>query len=97
MPEGPTLVGATLSLICEAPPEDPPVSFSWTGPTGQDVSLTDTDGTISITLFAIGVYGTYTCTATNEFGMTTTTVQAVLAGIIVIMYELKGKKFNPNS
>ena len=80
MPEVPIVVGATVSLICEIPPEDPPVSFSWTDPAGQDVSLTDTDGTISVTLSASGDYGNYTCTATNEFGMATTTVETVRAG-----------------
>ena len=69
--------GSTVDLVCEATAGD---LYSWTGPSGQDVSLADTDGTISVTISASGDYGTYTCAATNEFGMGNATVGVVRAG-----------------
>ena len=78
-PSGPIVNGSMITLMCVAMTGDLPISFSWTGPAGQDVSLTDTDGTISVTLSAIGDYGSYTCAATNVFGMATTKVDLIQA------------------
>ena len=73
--------GSTVDLVCEATAGDLPISYSWTGPSGQDVSLSDTDGTISVTISASGDYGTYTCAATNEIGMgNAADVEVVQAG-----------------
>ena len=77
--------GSIVTFRCEAMSGDLPISYSWTGPANQDVSLTDTDGTISVTPSASRDYGNYTCTATNEFGMATTTVEVIQAGT----YECK--------
>ena len=80
-PSGPVIEGSTVDLVCEATAGDLPISYSWTGPSGQDVSLADTDGTISVTISASGDYGTYTCAATNEFGMGNASVEVIQAGI----------------
>ena len=80
-PSGPAIEGSTVDLVCEATAGDLPISYSWTSPSGQDVSLADTDGTISVTISASGDYGTYTCAATNEFGMGNATFEVVRAGI----------------
>ena len=77
-PPGPIVNGSIVTFRCEAMSGDLPISYSWTGPANQDVSLTDTDGTISATL---SEYGFYTCTATNEFGMATTKVDLIQAGM----------------
>ena len=79
-PSGPVIEGSTVDLVCEATAGDLPISYSWTGPSGQDVSLADTDGTISVTISASGDYGTYTCAATNEFGMGNASVEVIQAG-----------------
>ena len=80
IPPGPVVLGLDVALVCEATAEIPPISYSWTDPAGQNVPLTtDTDGTISVTLSASGNYGTYTCRATNEFGISTTTVEVIQA------------------
>ena len=80
-PSRPVIEGSTVDLVCEAPAGDLPISYSWTGPSGQDVSLADTDGTISVTISASGDYGTYTCAATNEIGMgNAADVEVVQAG-----------------
>ena len=72
--------GATVALVCEAMAGDLPISYSWTGPNGQEVSPGDTDGTISVTFSASGDYGNYTCTATNEFGVDNATTEVIRAG-----------------
>ena len=82
-PSEPIVSGSMVTFMCVAMTGDSPISYSLTGPAGQDVSLTDTDGTISITLSASGDYGAYTCTATNEFGMASTTVEVIQAGSYV--------------
>ena len=79
-PPGPVVEGATANLTCEAMAGDLPISYSWTGPNGQEVFPGDTDGTISVTLSASGDYGTYTCTATNEFGVDNATTEVIRAG-----------------
>ena len=53
---GPVIEGSTVGLVCEATAGDLPISYSWTGLSGQDVSLADTDGTISVNISA-GDYG----------------------------------------
>ena len=79
-PSGPIVSRSMVTFMCAAMTGDSPISYLWTGPAGQDVSLTDTDGMISITLSASGDYGPYTCTATNELGMASTTVEVIQAG-----------------
>ena len=86
-PSGPVIEGSTVDLVCEATAWDLPTSYSWTGPSGQDVSLSDTDGTISVTISASGDYGTYICAATNEFGMRNATVEVIQAGRCVFNFR----------
>ena len=74
------MLGTTVDLVCEAIAGDGTISFSWTDPSGVDVSLGDTDGTISVLLSASGDYGIYTCTATNVFGMDTASIGVLQAG-----------------
>ncbi len=88
-PLEPVIVGSTVNLVCEAMAGDPPISYSWTGPSGQAVSPGDTDGTISVMFSDSGDYGIYTCTATNEFGIENATVEVMLAG------KRKGKRKGP--
>ena len=83
-PPGPVVLGTTVDLVCEAIAGDGTISFSWTDPSGVDVSLGDTDGTISVLLSVSGDYGIYTCTATSVFGMDTASVQVVQAGGLIL-------------
>ena len=78
-PSGPIPIGTTVTLVCAAVSGDLPISYSWTGPDGQDVSLADTDGINLVTLSTSGYYGNYTCTASNEFGMATATLEVIRA------------------
>jgi hypothetical protein len=73
-------MGSTVNLACVATTGDLPVSFSWTGPNGQGVFPNDVDGTISVRFSAVGDYGSYTCTATNEFGSDRVTAEVIQAG-----------------
>ena len=75
-PPGPVIEGSTVTLVCEATAGDLPISYSWIGPNGP---LEDT-ANISVTLQASVDYGTYMCTATNEFGSGTANVEMVRAG-----------------
>ena len=71
----PIFNGTSVDLVCEATSGDlNPISYSWTDPNGQSLSP-DTDGRISFTLT---VYGTYTCTATNQFGVDRSTVELLI-------------------
>jgi hypothetical protein len=80
-PPGPVVEGSTVNLVCVATAGDTPISYSWTGPSGQDVSAADTDGNVSATISASGGYGNYMCTATNDFGMASTTLEVIRAGM----------------
>ena len=80
------MLGTTADLVCEAATGEEPISFTWTDGSGMDVSLGDTDGTISVSFSASEDYGTYTCTATNAFGMDTATVQAGSQTLIADIY-----------
>ncbi len=80
IPPGPVVLGTMVDLVCEATAGDTPISFSWRDGGGMTVSLGDTDGTISVTFSSAGDYGTYTCTATNDIGMGTATVDVIQAG-----------------
>ena len=88
--------GSTVDLVCEATAGDLPISYSWTGPSGQDVSLADTDGTISVTISASD-YGTYTCAAMNEFGMGNASVEDIQAGMCINFCGHIGKCSKPQS
>ena len=79
-PSGPVVLGTTVDLVCQATTGRQPISYSWTGASGVAVFPEDTDGNITVTISASGDYGTYTCTATNDFGMDTATVDVVQAG-----------------
>ena len=68
---------SSVDLVCEATSGDPPISFSWTNPNGQALSPGDTDGRVSFTLT---IYGNYTCTATNQFGVDRSTVELLKPG-----------------
>ena len=67
----PIIRGSSVDLACIAESGTRPISFSWTDPNGEALSP-DTDGIIS---FIINIYGTYTCTATNRYGETRSTVE----------------------
>ena len=79
-PSGPLLPDTTVDLICQATTGRQPISYSWTDASGVAVFPEDTDGNITVTVSTDGDYGTYTCTATNDFGMDTATVDVVQAG-----------------
>lgn len=69
--------GSTVDMLCEATSGYLPISYTWTDPIGRVLSPGDTDGRIS---FKLRVYGTYTCIATNDFGMDTSTVLINMPG-----------------
>ena len=79
-PSGPVVLGTTVDLVCQATTGHQPISYSWTDASGVAVFPDDTDGNIIVLLSTSGVYGTYTCTVTNNFGMNTDTVDVVQAG-----------------
>ena len=70
----PIFNGTSVNLLCEAVSGDPPISYHWTDPEGQSLSP-DTDGRIS---FALTIYGTYTCTAINHFGVDRSPVELLI-------------------
>ena len=78
-PPGPVVLGTMVDLVCEATAGDTPISFSWRDGGGVAVFPGDTDGTISVTLSSAGDYGTYTCTAVNDIGNGTATVDVIQA------------------
>ena len=79
-PSGPLIPGTTVDLVCQATTGRQPISYSWTDASGVAVFPDDTDGNITVLLPTSGDYGTYTCTAINDFGMDTATVDVVQAG-----------------
>ena len=66
--------------MCQATTGHQLIPYSWTDASGVAVFPEDTDGNITVTFSTSGDYGTYTCTATNDFGMDTATVDVVQAG-----------------
>ena len=79
-PSGPVVLGTTADLVCQATIGHQPISYSWTDASGVAVFPDDTDGNITVLLSTSGDYGTYTCTAINDFGMDTATVDIAQAG-----------------
>ena len=77
-PPGPVIEGSAVNLVCEATAGDLPISYSWTGPNGEELSSI---GNVSVTLFAPEDYGTYTCTATNQVGSNISQVEVSRLGI----------------
>ena len=87
-PSGPVVLGTTADLLCQATTGRQPISYSWTDASGVAVFPEDTDGNIMVTFSTSRDYGTYTCTATNDFGMDTTTVDVVQAGMQLFVVDL---------
>ena len=79
-PSGPVVLGTTVDLMCQGTTGCQPISYSWTDASDVAVFPDDTDGNITVTVSTDGDYGTYTCTATNDFGMDTATVDVEQAG-----------------
>ena len=73
----PIIKGSSVELLCEATSGYLPISYSWTDPNGQTLSPGSTNGRISFTLY---IYGNYTCTATNDFGVDSSTVEVIELG-----------------
>ena len=71
----PIFNGSSVELFCEATSGNLPISYSWTDPSDQALSPGSTDGRISFTLYT---YGNYTCRATNEFGVSRSTVELLI-------------------
>lgn len=69
--------GSIVNLSCEAISGDLPISYFWTNPKGKPMALGDTDGKVSFTLV---YYGTYTCTATNHFGLDVSNMELIEPG-----------------
>ena len=89
IPEGPIVVGAMLNLICDAAVEFPLVSFTWTGPDGQNLFRTQSgsNGSIlSITFLGREEFGNYTCTASNKYGSSQLDLEAKYLGRIWLLY-----------
>lgn len=85
-PPDPVIVGSIVSLVCEATAGDPPISYSWTGPTGEELSSV---GNISVTISAREDYGTYTCTATNPSGTYISQVEVSQQGRLASYSQLQ--------
>lgn len=71
----PIVRGSSVQLACIAKSGSLPIFHTWTDPDRQILSPGDTDGIIS---FAINIFGTYTCTATNRFGEANSTVDLLV-------------------
>ena len=63
-PPGLVFLGTTVDLVCEATSGSEPISFSWSDNNGVEIS---TNRRVSVS-FTRNRYGTYRCTASNEFG-----------------------------
>ena len=92
-PSGPVVLGTTVDLVCQATTGCQPISYSWTDASGVAVFPDDTDGNITVLLSTSRDYGTYTCIATNDFGMDTATVDVVQAGTVFTRLEAGGGGF----
>ena len=87
-PSGPVVLGTTVDLMCQATTGHETISYSWTDASGVTVFPDDTDGSITVLLSTSGNYGTYTCTATNDFGTDIATVDVVQAGRLLMFSKL---------
>ena len=76
--QSPSIIeGSSVNLWCEAISGDLPIAYSWTDPNGQALSPADTDGIVSFTL---SIYGNYTCSGSNLFGVDGSTVEILEPG-----------------
>lgn len=66
-----------MELTCRPRSGDLPFNFSWTGPTGTELS---NNATISVIFSTSGDTSSYTCIASNPFGNSSTTIEVIRAG-----------------
>lgn len=76
--------GSSIDLVCEATAGDFPITLQLIHPNGSVVNQTETTepGSFNVSIFvsADGDYGTYTCNATNIFGMDIKSVTVIKPG-----------------
>ena len=89
VPPGAVVVGDTVDLVCEAITGSAPISLSWTNNIGASIFPDDTDGTISVFISASG-YGTYTCTARNNIGTDTASVEVIQGNFFSKIHFFQG-------
>lgn len=77
----PVVTGTTTELICTTAEMEPPMAITWTFNGAIIVAGSETRAlNISIEVSSAD-YGTYTCSASNEFGSNSRVVEIVQAGM----------------
>ena len=77
------LPNSVIEPVCFATEGDLPISFSWSGPSDNEImpsSRNDTSVTININPKSTSDYGNYTCMANNTFGSSSITLRVIQAG-----------------
>ena len=82
LPGNPVIIGTTIELICTMAGKDPPRTITWTFngvkiDTGSEITSFNISRQISSS-----DYGVYTCSASNEFGSDSETIEIIQAGKI---------------
>ena len=72
----PVVVGTTIVLVCDITGVDPPDTITWTF-NSVEVS---TNSSFTLTVTDVN-HGVYTCTASNEFGSSNSSIEIMLAGM----------------
>ena len=80
----PVVVDTTIELTCTISEIDPARNITWIF-NGTVIRTGSTSLNISIEV-SIADYGMYTCSASNEFGSDSATVEIVQAGIVMCLY-----------
>ena len=80
----PIVVDTTIELTCTISEIDPARNITWIF-NGTVIHTGSTSLNISIEV-SIANYGMYTCSASNEFGSDSATIEIVQAGIVMCLY-----------
>ena len=78
----PVVVNTTVVLVCAVSGLDPPDRISWYFNSVVVFTGNATTGGDFTQFFTIDDYGAYTCSSSNEFGTTNSTIQVIQAGIL---------------
>ena len=83
IPQPPVVVDTDVELVCIVTGVDPPDNVTWTF-NGMELFIGNktTGGNFTQT-FLSGNYGSYTCSAANDFGSNSSTIEVLQAGIAI--------------
>ena len=80
LPEGPVVIGTTIELICTTAGMNPPRNITWMfNGAAIDTGSETTSFNISRQISSLD-YGVYTCSASNEFGSDSESIEIIQAG-----------------